>query len=202
MINSLQLVSLSDFVLSALCLFLAGALFQNLRSQPSSDRMLFYIILFAGLAAFMGGVDHGFFQPIDQRFIPQSLTYVFIAGATFSLLRYTALTFFSGNIQRAFHGLAYVQLVVSVICSFFYHSFLFVVLNYSPVLLLFFAMNLIYIKRGKRELNFSIFCIILIAATLVQVFRIGISEILNGDTLYHIIACVSYLFFYLGAVKH
>jgi len=198
MVSALELVSLSDFVLSALCLFLSGILFGKVKSHLSTYAMLCYFFLFAGLSAFMGGIDHGFFEPINQRYFPRTLTYLFVAAATFFLLKYTIFTFFKGKVRRLLLILAYLQLIAFMISAFFYHNFILVVANYAPILLLFFIMNLIHIKNSKREYYFTLFCIILIIATLVQAFEIKLSNNINGDTFYHIIAFIGYLFFYKG----
>ncbi|MFT5513382.1 MAG: hypothetical protein ACI8SE_001789 [Bacteroidia bacterium] len=198
MINALELVSISDFILAGLCLFLSGILFGKVESHLPLPRTLCYFILFAGLSAFMGGIDHGFFEPINQRFVTKSLTYICIAAATFTLFRYTVLTYFQGNGSRILLVIAYVQLVAFVIGAFFFQSFLLVVANYAPVLILFFIMNLLHVKRSKSELYFTMFCAIMIVATLVQVFHIEISPMINGDTLFHIIAIIAYLYMYKG----
>jgi hypothetical protein len=198
MINTLELVSISDFVLSALCLFLSGFLFGNIKSYASPSGLLSFFLLFIGLAAFMGGIDHGFFEPIDQRYIPRTLTYLLIAAATFVLFKYTISTYFKGPLSRVLLLIAYLQLITFVISSFFYHHFLLVVGNYSPILILFFIMNVLNIKRSKSELNFTLFCLMMIIATLVQVLEIKISDSLNGDTLFHIIAFIAYLFMFKG----
>lgn len=198
MINALQLVSISDFVLAALCLFLSGMLFGKVKSHWSPYAMLCYFLLFAGLAAFMGGIDHGFFEPINQRYFTRTLTYLLLALATFTLFRYTILTYFTGRVSQVLLLIAYLQLIIFATASFFYHHFLLVVGNYSPILLLFFVMNLLNVKRSKRELYFTLFCVIMILATLVQVLGIGISAAINGDTLFHIIAFIGYLLLFAG----
>ena len=198
MVNALELVSISDFVLSALCLFLSGVLFGKIKSHLSTYGMLCYFLLFAGLSAFMGGIDHGFFEPINQRYFPRTLTYLFVATATFFLFMYTVFTFFKDKVKRVLLILAYIQLIVFMISAFFYHNFILVVANYAPVLLLFFIMNLLHIKNSKKEYYFTLFCLILIIATLVQAFEIKLSNKINGDTFYHIIAFIGYLFLYKG----
>ncbi len=201
MITPLELVSISDFVLAALCLFLSGILFGKVKSPFSRLGMLSYFILFVGLSAFMGGIDHGFFEPINQRYVTRTLTYIFVAAATFSLFKYTILTYFKGKLSRFLFIIAYTQLIAFIAVSLFYNNFLLVVFNYLPVLLLFLIMNVLNIKRSKSELHFTLFCLIMILASLVQVLGIGLSKSINGDTLFHIIAFVSYLFFFSGA-KH
>jgi hypothetical protein len=198
MINSLQFVSITDFILSLLCIFLAGILFGKAKTLKKEAKLLCYFFFFAGLAAFAGGIDHGFFEPINQRFIPTTITYLSVALATFFIFNYTIATFFKGGVVSVLRIIAIVQLLGFSIASFYYHNFILVVANYSPILLLFLAMNSINIKKGKSELNFTLFCVILIIATLVQVLGIDLSETINSDTLYHIIAFVAYFFLYFG----
>ena len=163
--------------------------------------MLCYFLLFVGLSAFMGGLDHGFFEPINQRYLTRTLTYVCIAAATLFLFRYTILTYFTGKISQVLLVIGYIQFIVFASTSFMYNDFMLVVCNYAPVLLFFFTMNLLNLKRSKSEIKFTMFCVIMIIATVVQILGIGISESVNGDTLFHIIALISYLFFFSGAKK-
>ncbi len=201
MLTSLQLVSITDFVLSLECLFLSGILFGKTRSLNSAQGMLSFFLLFAGIATFMGGLDHGFFQPIDKRFVPTTLTYISIAFATFFLFRYIAITFFNKKVAGILQIIAYIQLVVFIGFSFTYHNFLLVIGNYSPLLLLFFILNLVHLKDGKSNWYIVLFCISLIVATVVQASGIKLTEMLNEDTMYHLISMLAYMFFYIGAVK-
>ena len=58
MINALELVSISDFALSIVCLFLAGLTLGNSKTNKSPDTYLGFFIIFIGLSAFMGGLNH------------------------------------------------------------------------------------------------------------------------------------------------
>ena len=77
MINALELVSISDFALSIVCLFLAGLTLGNSKTNKSPDNSLGFFILFVGLSAFMGGLNHGFFEPLHQSYYPRLLTFIF-----------------------------------------------------------------------------------------------------------------------------
>lgn len=197
MIGALELVSISDFVLSALCMFLAGVLFGQLRSHSSGYGAICYFLLFSGLAAFMGGLDHGFFEPIGKRYVIRTMTYIFIAAATYFLLRYTIMAFFKGQLRRILLSAAIVQLVVFVFMAFRTHDYMLAIGNYAPVLLLFFVMNLIHVKRSMTELLFVLFCATSVVATLVQVLDVGLPG-MNGDTLYHVIGLLAYALVYMG----
>jgi hypothetical protein len=203
MITPLQLVSITDFILGALCLFLSGVLYgkSNHFSLSNYSAKLVLFIFFVGMAAFMGGLDHGFFQPIDQRFIPTTLTYLFIALATFFLFKYTIQIFFSKKTGKILSIIAYLQLAFFVVSSFLLHNFLLVIANYSPILMLFFILNIIHLKSKKGNLYFIITCITIIIATLVQSLGLQISEFLNTETLYHIIAMIAYVIYYFGVAE-
>lgn len=200
MITALQLVSISDFVLSVLCLFLAGILFGKSKDlsigKPSSKLILFLILV--GLAAFMGGMDHGFFQTINQRYVPTTLTYLCIAFATYFLFDYCIQVFFRKQFQKVFNILAIIQLIGFACCSFFYHNFLLVIANYSPILILFLICNIIFVKKNSGNIYFIYRCMLFILATIIQTFGISMSELVNESTLYHIISMFAYGFFYKG----
>ena len=119
MINDLQLVSLSDFILAIQCIFLAGFIFGKIKTHTSRAGMLGYFLFFAGLSAFMGGIDHVFFEPIGQRYYPRTFTYLFVAAATFFIFKYTIVILTRGKIRAFLTGFAYVQLITFIINSFY-----------------------------------------------------------------------------------
>lgn len=199
MLTSLQYVAISDFILAGMCLFMAGVLFGRVKSHESRYAMLSYFMLFTGLSAFIGGLDHGFFEPLNERYYPRVLTYSTVAAATFCLFRYTAMSYFSGWIRRILILIAFAQLIGFVISAVFVDDFTLVIANYSPVMLLFFIMNLLHVKRSRSEPMFVYSCVIMMAATAIQVLDVGITSSINGDTLFHILAVVAYLFFFKGA---
>jgi hypothetical protein len=203
MITPLQLVSLSDFVLAIICLFLSGVLHgkSNVFYSKKHSSKLILFLFFVGLAAFMGGVDHGFFQTIDQRYIPTTSTYLCIALATYFLFQFTIQTYFSSNFKKLFSVIAIIQLVIFASLSFYLHNFLLVIANYSPVLILFLIFNLINIKSHQSNKYFTLTCLLFMVATLVQSFGIQISEMLNESTLYHIISMFAYIIFYWGVIE-
>lgn len=201
MITPLQLVSLTDFILAIECLFLAGLLFGSNQSKNIRLTNLSFFLFFAGLAAFMGGVDHGFYQTINMRYYPRTFTYVAVAFSTFYLFKYTMLTFFNSTYHKAIEIVIYVQLVAFIISSFLYHNFLLVIGNYAPVLLLFFVMNIINRKKDTTNNYLILFCITMFVATFIQMSGIQLSALINSDSLFHFTAMLGYVFFYLGAKK-
>ena len=198
MINALELVSISDFALSIVCLFLAGLTLGNGKTNRSPDTYLGFFIIFIGLSAFMGGLNHGFFEPLDQSYYPKLLTYIFAAGGTFCIFSYTIKVFTKGKVANILTIISYVQLVGFVLATFYIDNFILVIGNYAPILFFFFIMNVINFKKGKKEKYLTFFCIVMNLGTCVQLTKINISELIHSSTLFHVIILFGYIIMYYG----
>ena len=198
MINALELVSISDFSLAIVCLFLAGLTLGNHKTNKSPDNALGFFILYGGLSAFMGGLNHGFFEPLDQSYYPKLLTYIFAAGGTFCIFSYTIKVFTKGKVANILTFISYVQLVGFVLATFYIDNFILVIGNYAPILFFFFIMNVINFKKGKKEKYFTFFCIVMNLGTCVQLTKINISELIHSSTLFHVIILFGYIIMYYG----
>jgi hypothetical protein len=198
MINALELVSISDFSLAIVCLFLAGLTLGNHKTNKSPDNALGFFILCGGLSAFMGGLNHGFFEPLDQSYYPKLLTYIFAAGGTFCIFSYTIKVFTKGKVANILTIISYVQLVGFVLATFYIDNFILVIGNYAPILFFFFIMNVINFKKGKKEKYLTFFCIVMNLGTCVQLTKINISELIHSSTLFHVIILFGYIIMYYG----
>lgn len=198
MINALELVSISDFALSIVCLFLAGLTLGNGKTNKSPDNSLGFFILFIGLSAFMGGLNHGFFEPLNQSYYPRLLTFIFAAGGTFCIFNYTIKVFTKGKTAYVLTIISYIQLVGFVLATCYVNNFMLVIGNYAPILFFFFIMNVLNLKNGKREQYFSLFFLIMTLGTIVQVTKISVSDLINNSTLFHTIVLIGYIILYFG----
>ena len=198
MINALELVSISDFALSIVCLFLAWLTLGNGKTNKYPDKFLGYFILFVGLSAIMGVLNHGFFEPLHLSYYPRLLTYVFAAAGTFFIFSYTIKVFTKGKILNILNIVSYIQLIGFVLASFYIDNFILVIGNYTPILFFFFMMNLLNLKKGKREQYFSLFFLIMALGTIVQITKISASDLINNSTLFHTIVLIGYIILYFG----
>ncbi len=202
MITPLDLVAISDFVVAGLCLYLAGVLYGRRHTLPATTMLMSYFLLFIGLAAFMGGLDHGFFEPIDQRYFAKVGTMLSTAAATFCLFKFTLDNYFTGGAHRSLMIIAYIQLVVFIALSFINHHFLIVVGNYAPVLVLFLVMVTINLNKSRSERYYLGFCMLSFIATIIQVSGVQLSALVNSDTLYHLALLVCIIVMYMGSVAN
>jgi hypothetical protein len=146
----------------------------------------------------MGGLNHGFFEPLDQSYYPKLLTYIFAAGGTFCIFNYTIKVFTKGKVANILTIISYVQLIGFVLATFYIDDFILVIGNYAPILFFFFIMNFINFKRGKREQYFSLFFLVIFTGSFVQITKISISDLINNSTLFHSIVLIGYLILYAG----
>ena len=93
---------------------------------------------------------------------------------------------------------SYIQLLAFILATPFTNNFLLVIGNYAPVLFFFFIMNLLNIKKGKREQYFSLFFLVIFTGSIVQITKISVSDLINNSTLFHSIVLIGYLILYAG----
>ena len=146
----------------------------------------------------MGGINHGFFEPIHQSYYPRLLTFIFAAGGTFCIFNYTIKVFTKGRTASILSIASYIQLITFILATTFTDNFLLVIGNYAPILFFFFIMNLLNLKKGKREQYFSLFFLIMALGTIVQITKISASDLINNSTLFHTIVLIGYIILYFG----
>jgi quinol-cytochrome oxidoreductase complex cytochrome b subunit len=93
---------------------------------------------------------------------------------------------------------SYIQLTAFILATPFTDNFLLVIGNYAPILFFFFIMNLLNLKKGKREQYFSLFFLIMALGTIVQITKISASDLINNSTLFHTIVLIGYIILYFG----
>src|SRR6476620_12373708 len=100
------------------------------------------VLLLRGVAALIGAVDHGFFEPAGlPRYIIQRSDWIVLGGVTFCLLMTTARQFWAPSVQRIALIVAMVQFAADTAAVLCIESFATVILNYAPVMLLLLVMN-------------------------------------------------------------
>jgi len=197
--NALAITSITNFVLAGEVFFLAGMLVQKPKARFSSAWFWSGMIVLLGLATLIGGIDHGFFEgPGLPRYCIQRLTWIVLGAMTFFLLMTIAKQFFSRKVQRLFLIFGIVQFTADTIAVLLIDSFLVVILNYTPVMLLLLVMSLVDLKNGPGSRNMIAGILILFVASAIQALGIDIFNPLNRDGLYHLVSMAGIIFMYLG----
>lgn len=79
--------------------------------------------------------------------------------------------------------------------------FIVVIANYAPVIVLLLAFSVWGLRNGRGSRAMVIGLTIMIAASLVQVLRVGVFYPLDHNGLYHLIALVGVIFLYRGGLQ-
>ena len=131
------ITAITDLLLAGEVLFLAGRLSRMLKDRFSAAWYFSGVLVLLGVAAFLGGIDHEFFEPANiPRYFIQRSDWIVLGGVTFCLLMTTAKQFFRLKVQRVVSIVAVVQFVANAAAVLSVDSYLDVILNYVPVMLL------------------------------------------------------------------
>ena len=102
--NALAITSITNFILAGEVLFLAGMLVRMPKIQYSAAWFWAGAMTLLGVAALIGGIDHGFFEQSGlPRYFIQRSNWIVLGAMTFCILMTTARQFFSPSALEGFH---------------------------------------------------------------------------------------------------
>ena len=108
--TALAITSITNFLLAAEVLFLAGRMSGRPKDRFSAAWYFSGVLFLLGVAALLGGIDHGFFEPANvPRYLIQRSDWIVLGGVTFCLLMTTAQQFFPPTLHRVMFVVAAVQ---------------------------------------------------------------------------------------------
>ena len=200
--NAQTITSITDFLLAAEVFFLAGRMSGRPKARFSAAWYFSGVLLLLAVAALLGGIDHGFFEPANlPRYLIQRSDWIALGGVTLCLLMTTAKQFFPPALQRAALFLAVVQFAVNTAAVLAIDSFLDVIVNYVPVMLLLLAMSARGLRSGKGSPQMVAGILILFAASGIQAAGVDVFSPLDRNGLYHLMSMLGVGFLYFGGVR-
>jgi hypothetical protein len=113
----------------------------------------------------------------------------------------TAKQFFPPRVQRVVFIAAVVQFAADTAAVLLVDSFLDVILNYVPVMLLLLVMSLIGLRSGIGSAQMVAGILILFAASGIQTAGLDVFRPLDRNGLYHLVSMIGVAFLYLGGVQ-
>ena len=196
------ITSITDLLLAAEAFFLAGRMSGTPKVRYAAAWYFSGVLLLLGVAALLGGIDHGIFEPANiPRYLIQRSDWIVLGGVTFCLLMTTAKQFFPPAVQRVVLFAALVQFAADTAAALLVDSFLVVILNYAPVMLLLLVMSLTGLRsrRGSPQMVAGI--LILFAASGIQAAGVDVFSPLDRNGLYHLLSMVGVAFLYFGGTQ-
>jgi ABC-type uncharacterized transport system permease subunit len=200
--TALAITSITNFLLAAEVLFLAGRMSRTPKIRFSAAWYFSGVLMLLGVAALLGGIDHGFFEPANMpRYLIQRSDWILLGGVTFCLLTTTAKQFFPPAVQRIVLFVAVVQFAADTAAVLLVDSFLVVILNYAPVMLLLLVMSFTGLRSGRGSPQMVAGILILFAASGIQAAGVDVFRPLDRNGLYHLLSMIGVAFLYLGGVR-
>jgi len=204
MLTTLGASSLTDFALSAEAFFLSGLLFARPKVRYSAAWFWQWSLLSLAVAAFMGGLDHGFIQIAGDtpvRKAVQHTTWVVIGLATAATFLTIVRQFVSGRGHRVLTAVAIVQLALYVVAIVWFDTYAVVVANYAPVMIWALVANLRGLREGTGHWPIIASIAAGGAASLAQAAGWGLSATFNEQSVYHLGMMVAVMFSCIGGLR-
>lgn len=200
--TELAVTAITNFVLACEAFFLAGLLAARRAGRLTPAWLWSGMMLLLGLSALLGGIDHGFFetQGLSRRAI-QRTNWMVIGAVAFLVLMTTTAQFFAPRVRRVVLVAGLVQLVVYSAAILLAGSFVFVIANYVPALVLLLVMNLWGVKSGAGSWPMIAGIVVLFAASAIQALDVVVFHPLNGSGLYHVVTMVALVLLYRGGLR-
>ena len=193
----LAVTSITNILLASLVFFLAGRMSRIPKARFSAAWYFTGVLLLLGTAALIGAIDHGFFEPANMpRYWIQRADWIVLGGVTFCLLMTTAKQFFDARFHRILLVVAAVQFAADSAAVLLVDSFLDVILNYAPVMLLLLAMSI-----KARSIHLTAGLLILSFASAIQAAGWDALRPLDHNGVYHLVSMAGVVFLYLGGMR-
>jgi hypothetical protein len=200
----LELTAITNF-LWASELFLFSGLMLGQRWPRDSAAFLWALAMLAmGVSAFIGGVDHGFFEPKTpavSRALVQKATWLAIGVLTVLIVLTLARQFAPPGWFRFAFGLALAHFAVFAYAALRSDSFAVVIISYAPVMAAMLVLNVTGTRHGPGSWQMALGVVLGIVATLAQALGVDILSPVDRNGLYHVILMVAAVFFFLGGSR-
>lgn len=198
----MQLTAITDFIFAGELLFFAGLLFVGPKKNFSAAWFWQWTIILMALAAFFGGIDHGFLQPIGEEIrIPvRRIVWVIFGLMSLTILQTWSKQFLTVKMQRLVSYISILQFVIYSVFGIFTYLFIYSALNVLPTHLVLLGACVLACKKNKKYLPLIIGLVVTLVASIVQMLGIDLFYPLDRNGLYHIIAMIGAYYLYKGGL--
>ena len=199
----LAVTALTDFILAGEGLFLAGLLIARPKARYSAAWFWQIALLLLALSAFLGGVDHGFVQPLGETHARRAVhhaTWIVIGLMTVA----TVLTIaeqFLGRWRRAAYAAAVVQFAAYLVAIPIVDSYAVVIVNYVPVMLWSLVCNVRGLRDGSGTWPMILSIVVALLSSAAQALNWRLSDVIDRNGVYHLGMMVAVWLSYKGGLR-
>jgi hypothetical protein len=198
-----EITAVTNFILAGEAFLAAGILLGRVPLAPSAAVFWALAMLFLALGTLLGGLDHGFFEPKGDtrgRKVMQKTTWICTGVLAFFSLQTAAWQFGAEGWRAPAALIGLAQLAAFCYFAIRRDSFLTVILNYAPILLILLALNIAGLPAGKGSWAAVAGLLIAFAASAAQALGVDSFSPVDRNGLYHIVMLAAVAFLFLGGL--
>jgi hypothetical protein len=200
----LRVTAITNFVWAGEALAAGGFLLARAGRVSSAAGWWALALLSMGISALLGGIGHGFFEPEGKTPAWRAMDRAkdLSAGLIACFVLLTAgRQFFGAGAQLSVLLVAIVQLVAFAAAVILLDSFLVVIIDYAPAVVLLLVLSIIGLPAGTGSWQMIVGLALSIAASLCQALGIDTFSPLDRNGLYHVILMAATVFLFLGGLR-
>jgi hypothetical protein len=199
----LQITAITNFAWAGESLAAGGYLLARAGPLPSAAGWWALALLAMGTSALVGGIDHGFFEPDGAT--PAHAVLVRAKNIAAGVLAFFVLLtagrqFFGNGAQAVFLVVGLVQLGVFVAAVLLTDSFLVVILDYAPAVVLLLVLSILGLGAGTGSWQMVVGLALSIGASVVQAAGVDALSPLDRNGLYHLILMAATVLLFFGGL--
>jgi hypothetical protein len=192
----------TNFLMGGEALWFAVLLLRRPMDPGSAAWYWARAMLLLGVAAVLGGIDHGYFEARGlPRYAIQHGNWLVLGVMTYCVLMAAAAQFFPRRRLGAVRTAGLVQLAVYAAAVLAIDDYLVVELDYGPVILLWLCLHVAGLRSGTGSGLMAAGTAILFVATAIQVSGYDGFSPLDHNGLYHVVSMFGIAALYAGAPR-
>lgn len=187
-LSALGVTSITDFILAGEAFFFGGLLVARRKRRWSAAWFWQIALLLLAIGAFVGGVDHGFFQiagDTHTRKAVQHTTWFVIGVLTLVTFLTVVEQFLEPRWRRVLYTVAGLQFVVYLLAIRLLDSYAVVIASYASIMVWSLLCNIRGLRDGTGTWPMILGILVALAASAVQATGLRLSESVDHNGLYH-----------------
>jgi hypothetical protein len=202
-LTPLSVTAITNFLWAAEAFLAAGFLLGKVRSLSTAAGFWALAMLFMGIGALSGGIDHGFLEPrgiSPGRRVFEKATRIAAGILAFFTLLTAGWQFFAAEARPAFLAAGLLLFAAYLVATFLLDSFLVVILGYAPAMVLFLVMSILGLEAGTGSWQMIAGLLVSAAASLIQALGVDRFSPLDRNGLYHVLLMAATVLLALGGL--
>ncbi|MGZ5051723.1 MAG: DUF6962 family protein [Methylobacter sp.] len=203
-LTPLSITAITNFVLAGESFFFAGLMMAAGKQRFLAAWSWQYAFIAYSISVLLSGIDHGFIQPLATGTLHKQVAYVsdaILGVMSFFVLLTIAHQFFQPGWHRYFYALGGIQFLLYLVFVLPTDAYWVVIANYAPAVILLMAFSVSNIRYGTGSWQLALGLALGITASAMQILQVKFSDLIDENSLYHIMLMFAVPLWYLGGIR-